>query len=195
MKVPRLALLAAVVALGTPALAQAQHAAPPGNSAVDQYRESAPTGGASSRKLSRKERSQLQDEGRDGAALVAALEGTGGMPEHAGGDAPSTPDARGRDGGGSGAAATAHEGTAADTRRGETHSTGRAGDDGRVAASDRPDGDAVAARSGDAAAPKADSAVRTSASVTVGPFPIWSLLVAAVLIAGVAAVLRGRRAA
>ena len=84
MNVPRIAFLVAISLLAAPAAATAQDAAPPGNSAVDQYRESAPPAAPGSKKLTDEQRKRLADRGSDGAALADALDSSGGVPGGAG---------------------------------------------------------------------------------------------------------------
>lgn len=93
----RIVVLGVLLAALMPATAGAQSdAAPPGNSAVDQYRESVPAPDGPRRSLSERERSQLARQGPDGKALAEAIERQGGVAA-AGTDA-DAPGAGGRDG-------------------------------------------------------------------------------------------------
>lgn len=149
---------AGAVAQSTPSTA------PPGNSAVDQYRESAPPSSTRQRRLSRRDREALERRGADGAALAAVLERSGGVPRAA--TSPSS--AGGRDDRGK------HE-----------RSGSKAG------------APAVDAGKGTKTAPADDPAVDRSiapaaASSTVGPVPVWAMLVAAVALVGVGLLVRRR---
>lgn len=76
----RVLLLGVLLAALLPAAAAAQSGtAPPGNSAVDQYRESVPTPDGPRRSLSERERSELRRLGADGAALAEAIDRQGGV--------------------------------------------------------------------------------------------------------------------
>lgn len=86
----RVLILGVLLAALLPATAGAQSsAAPPGNSAVDQYRESVPKPDGPRRSLSQRERSELRRLGPDGAALAATIERQGGVSAAETGSAPN----------------------------------------------------------------------------------------------------------
>lgn len=167
-----LALSIVLTVVGTTGTAVAQSSpsvAPPGNSAVDQYRESLPPASSNTRKLGRKDRSGLERQGRDGAALAAVLERSGGVPRAAASSSAS--------------GATSESGRATSPRRSsgsQTSNDADAAEDG--AAADAPR-DAVDSR------PIAPAA----ASSTVGPVPVWAMLAAAVVLVGVGLAVRVRK--
>lgn len=153
-------------------MAQSQPSeAPPGNSAVDQYRESLPPASSNTRKLSRKDRSGLERQGSDGEALAAVLERSGGVPQA------STP--------------AANAGDSPQHSRRSTDATS-----GRSSTSDQASSDRTSTGGpvGEAAAngPGTRSIAPAAASSTVGPVPVWVLLVAAAGLLGVGVALRGR---
>lgn len=80
MQIVRAVVVALLLVLaGTPVVASAQQgSAPPGNSGIDQYRESVPEAG-DGRELSTEQRRSLRDQGRDGEELEAVLERNGGV--------------------------------------------------------------------------------------------------------------------
>lgn len=156
---------AGAVAQSTPSTA------PPGNSAVDQYRESAPPSSTKQRKLSRRDREALERRGADGAALAAVLDRTGGVPQAA---APRS-------------GATASSGDGKD----------RAGRGTRERSGSGAGASATAAGKGATADPAdgvtdAQSIAPAAASSTVGPVPVWAMLVAAVALVGVGLLVRRR---
>lgn len=179
MSVLRLAsvlVLSTVVAVfGMTAGAAAQSGpstAPPGNSAVDQYRESAPPSSTKQRKLQRRDREALERRGADGAALAAVLERAGGVPR---------------------AALAATDDAASGKTRKRTDARS---DDDSGARSDAGDG-ATGSKPGAAADPADDARAERSiapaaASSTVGPVPVWVMLAGAVALVGVGLLVRRR---
>lgn len=151
----------------SPALAKGGASeAPPGNSAVDQYRESVPPSSSNSRRLTRSDRAALEREGRDGQALANALERSGGVPRAS----------AAADGG-------SQRGTTTPRR---SSGSGRAAPDsgeGRESA-------ATAERSEHDSRPIAPAA----AASTVGPVPVGVLLAAAVGLVGLGLAIRTRPA-
>ncbi len=142
---------------------EAPSAAPPGNSAVDQYRESLPASAGGARELSRRDRAGLARQGRDGERLAAVLERSGGVPrpDRSAGQAPS--DGSGaRGGGGSGPTRDAD------------------GADRTPATDDR------------SASPTTRSVAPAAAASTVGPVPVWAMLIAAAVLVGVGLAVRVR---
>jgi cobalamin biosynthesis Mg chelatase CobN len=193
VKVPRTAILVGVLLAATPAVASAQGAGPPGNSAVDQYRESAPPASSGSKKLSRAQREALSDRGDDGAALASALDRSGGVPTAAGSASDgAAPDALG-----------------AATGSGAKGGSGAGGTDAEDANSSRsdagprsPDDAGSEAGSATTAAPPSDpgatpsrSATEAAASTTVGPFPVWVMVLAALVVVAVGLAVRRRPSA
>lgn len=136
--------------------------APPGNSAVDQYRESLPPSSSETRKLSRRDRAALDRRGPDGAALAAVLDRSDGVPRAAPSSQPDD--------------AAVEE--ASGQRRRSDPKTSRL----------------TKGTSTDAAPEAADSRpiAPAAASSTVGPIPVWVMLVAAVALVGVGLVVRVR---
>lgn len=65
--------------------------APPGNSAVEQTRESAPLSSSNRREATPAQNEALEREGRDGVALAEALDRIGGVPADAARPAPTGP--------------------------------------------------------------------------------------------------------
>lgn len=164
-------LLAGLASVGSSGSASAQRPsseAPPGNSAVDQYRESLPPASSNRRELSRRDRDALRREGPDGRALAAVLERTGGVPR----DADAAPSGGTSDGRGDSPA-----------RRGGGERGGRAAGGGTTGPTSARDGG-----TGDGSRSVAPAA----AASTVGPVPVWALLVAAVALVGVGLALRVR---
>lgn len=171
-----LVLSTVVAVFGMTAGAAAQSGpstAPPGNSAVDQYRESAPPSSAKQRKLRRGEREALERRGADGAALASVLERSGGVPQAA---APSG--AGGPTAGGKRTGSDARSGGGSDARS-DTGSGSTGAKDGTAA------GNATEAADSRPIAPAA-------ASSTVGPVPVWVMLAAAVALVGVGLLVRRR---
>lgn len=190
VKLPRLLVTAIVATAVVPASAVAD-IAPPGNSAVDQYRESAPSTTSNSKKLSAERRRELAKKGEDGEALAAALDRNGGVP-----------DGRNETGttSGDGDASAAPSGATGNGRE-----TGRGGDDAgatsEAPSSEQGESGGVAGEGTsssqdsepESGASESDGSTTTAAaSATVGPLPVWTLLVGAVLIIGVGFVLRRR---
>lgn len=157
---------AGAVAQSTPSTA------PPGNSAVDQYRESAPPSSSKQRKLSRRDREALERRGADGAALAAVLERSGGVPQ----------------------AAPAATGGAANGRTRTPSDARPDGDSGARSAAGSGTTGSGRGTSAEAPAEAADSRpiAPAAASSTVGPVPVWAMLAAAVLVVGVGLVVRAR---
>lgn len=178
MKVHQIASIVAL-ALVLPTSADAQtpgSTAPPGSAAVDQYRESVPPAGSGARKLTDRERKRLADQGADGRALAEALERNGGLPAaEASGSSPANDP-------GDGARSSA--GDQRIPRRGAA---------GPSATSTDAAGPGSASGGGGAAVGN-ETLARSSASSTVGPFPVWAMIVAAFALVGVAAVVRRRSA-
>ncbi|MBF6620074.1 MAG: hypothetical protein ITG02_07570 [Patulibacter sp.] len=144
--------------------------APPGNSAVDQYRESLPPSSGERRSLDRDDREALRRQGQDGRALASVLERNGGVPRAAAeATADSTPD---RD-----------RAPGSDGRRG-----GSSGASGR----DRAEGSAADASEQPAEDRRSGSVAPAAAASTVGPVPVWAMLAAAGLLVGVGLVVRTR---
>lgn len=186
MKVFRIALIAVLSLLAAPTGATAQDAAPPGNAAVDQYRESAPPASSNSRKLTAERRRALANRGSDGAALAAALDRNGGVPTAGGAVGPeSSTDGRVSDESGG---ASGDGGSSGGGAGGSNAKTGRDASD----TSGGPEGES----SSGAAAPAAsdESATKAAASSTVGPLPVWAMLVAALGVVAAGLLLRRRAA-
>jgi cobalamin biosynthesis Mg chelatase CobN len=157
----------------------ASSTAPPGNSGVDQYRESAPPSSGNTRKLDREQRSALASRGKDGKALADALDRNGGVP------APS--------GGSSGGSADTGTGGAV----GGNSSSSDTSSDHAGAAEDAPSAAAPPAGSSEGA-PKdvpSGSVTESAAASTVGPFPVWTMLVVALVLVGIGLVVRRRPSA
>jgi cobalamin biosynthesis Mg chelatase CobN len=173
-----MALIAAVFAVSvSTASAQSSDVAPPGNSAVDQYRESLPPTSDKRRSLSDRDRRALRREGADGRALADVLERSGGVPQAANGSTSSS-------------AESGRPGASTESDRSATSTDGRSADRGSSGA-DRPSSSSSAANaSEDAVGPR--SVAPAAASSTVGPVPIWALLVGAAVLVGVGLVVRLR---
>jgi hypothetical protein len=173
VKVRQIASIAAL-ALVLPAGAQAADStAPQGSAAVDQYRESVPPGGSGGRKLTKGQRDRLAGQGTDGRDLAAVLERNGGVPAaQAAGD-----------GGASTASKPGSEARPDDTTSEDTDTTGAA----PTTATGGPTGGSGLPAGGKTLA-------ASSASSTVGPFPVWGMVVAAFAIVGVAGLVRHRAA-
>jgi cobalamin biosynthesis Mg chelatase CobN len=191
VKVRQIAPMVAFV-LVLPAGAQAADSpastAPPGSAAVDQYREAAPAAGSAGRKLTKEQRARLGDQGEDGRDLADALERNGGMPAAEAAEAA--------------ASATAAAGTTSSTTSASPATDGRedGGDEDGASSSSTTaagaattsSGDDVANASGEADRSGDDTLAASSASSTVGPFPVWGMVLAAFAVVGVAAVVRRR---
>lgn len=163
--------LAVLLGVGPAAAAAADDpssVAPPGNSAVDQYRESLPPSSGERRSLSEKDRRALRRQGPDGRALEAVLERSGGVPRASGGEDAGSGDSR--------PGASARRGGAVDS----------AADGAPRSQEDDP------ATSGAAGDPDSQPVAPAAAASTVGPVPVWSMLVAAVVLVGVGLVVRRR---
>ncbi|MEV4420642.1 hypothetical protein AB0L40_11810 [Patulibacter sp. NPDC049589] len=183
MKVPRLVMIAVLASLFLPAFASAQDVAPPGNSAVDQYRESAPPASPGSKKLSGSRKRALDAEGRDGAALAAVLEKNGGIPsaKPSGGAASgASPSSGGASSGGKGSEGSGSGGSSS------------SGDPGVASAGSPAAGPESKT---DAPSEKKTSTTDAAASSTVGPLPVWAMLIAAVVVVGIGLVVRRRPSA
>lgn len=152
--------------------------APPGNSAVDQYRESLPPSSPNQRRLNRRDRDALRREGSDGRALADVLERSGGVPRDAA--ASSAGGAAAPEGGDWGGAA----GRGADDR--PARERDRKADD-RDASPGAADAD-----SGSASGERPRSVAPAAAASTVGPVPVWALLVGAAAVVGVGLGIRVR---
>jgi cobalamin biosynthesis Mg chelatase CobN len=180
VRIPRTVVSLAAAALLVPtAGAAAADVTAPGNSAVDQYRESAPPGSSSSKKVPGKTRRKLESAGEDGKALAAALDRTGGVPR-------ATASGTGAGTEADGPKVSGDSGASGDDRDGADPSSGTA-----------PSGAALDGSAGSpvdaASAPK--SAAETAAAATLGPFPIWVTVLAAFAVIGVALVVRRRASA
>lgn len=192
MKLPRLLVTSFVAVAVIPASAVAD-VAPPGNSAVDQYRESAPSTPTGSKKLSPERRRELDSKGKDGSALAAALDRNGGVPTDGTGSSPSTSESPGAP---PSTPVTPDPSKESQGRKSDSATTTAAptssGGEGRSSS-----GGSVGGGSSSPAPAKSRVATKTStttaaASATVGPLPVWSLMVGALLIVGVGFVLRRR---
>lgn len=167
----RVLLLGVLLAALLPVTAAAQSGtAPPGNSAVDQYRESVPAPDGPRRSLSERERRELRRLGADGVALAATIDRQGGVSAAETSAAPSSGSERrprGRASGGDGAS-----------------------DRDRGSATDRDD----AAADGAEAAPADDrDVVGVSTSAVGDQLPLgWMAAIAALL--AVVGIVRWRRA-
>lgn len=180
MKHPRLLAVASVlVAFALPATASAQDVAPPGNSAVDQYRESAPPPSSGSRKVSRSQREALERRGADGAALAAALDRSGGVPTPESGETGS-----GTAAAGGGAGSGARGGGAGEGAK--SSSSGRSADTAGDTSAGSSDGVTPSTD------PKDESTSKAAAASTVGGLPVWALLAGAVVVVAGGLVLRRR---
>ncbi len=156
-----------------PVLAQSgppRSEAPPGNSAVDQYRESLPPAGGNARELSRRDRERLSREGRDGERLARAIERAGGVPRSSGTEGDAT--------GGPAGGATTPERSPGSSSKGPSTSSSADGRD----------------RATTGSSPEADTRpiAPAAAATTVGPVPIWVLLAAAAGLVGIGLILRTR---
>lgn len=183
MHTSRLASILVLLAVALPvSTAGAQTTGAPGNSGVDQYRESVPSSGGKTKPVDRKTRDALDRQGSDGKALATALERNGGVPAAAaaaGGDSGSGGSSAG---GGSGSESKSGSGSGSGAAAGT--STGDSGaTTGDEAASDAASEAPVAAASSSALDAK------------VGPVPVWVLMIV-VLASALGAVLvrRGRAA-
>lgn len=169
----RIVALTCALALASPvpAFAQAQDpaVAPPGNSAVDQYRESVPPTSPGGRGPTRGEAKALARQGEDGRRLAEVLERTAGVPSGTDDDVQA-----GAPGGSSGGGRASGGGGTSGARA-----------DGGVAAS-TPDGSASSATS--------DPAPVAVITGGIGPIPIWLMAVLAVLLIVGVNVVRQRRA-
>jgi hypothetical protein len=170
---PFAAALVAVLLIPSSASAAGGAAAPPGNSAVDQYRESVPTSGSRSpgRELPKRTAKRLAAAGADGEALAKAIDRSGGVA------APVQSTASGED---------AASGTSGATSSGSRGGTGAAGANGANGAN----GESII----DGAAPQPVLAT-TAASATVGPLPVWLILVVGLASVALALGLRRRTSA
>jgi cobalamin biosynthesis Mg chelatase CobN len=182
---------ALVLAVGLPTSAFAQDVAPPGNSAVDQYRESAPPASSGAKKVTPTQRRGLERQGRDGAALAAALDRTGGVPTGAGasGAAARSSDAAassGRAGSGEGVSASDASPGGGTSSTGESSSSSAGGGSAAGGESDAAGRPAVATVQ--------ESTTKAAASSAVGPFPVWVMLLGALVVVGVGLLVRRRSA-
>lgn len=184
----RLVLAVIVLALGLPTVANAAESAPPGNSAVDQYRESAAPSAPGSSKVSKERRERLAREGSDGAALADALDNNGGVAT----GTPETPSSAdpGRQ---AEAGSDADEaGSSSEKRQSDSSSSPGANSEGTdpSATDSKANG-----QSGGAREAETEKASSSAASATVGPFPVWVMIVAAFAVVGLAAIARRRASA
>ncbi|MFA4927860.1 MAG: hypothetical protein WC558_05050 [Patulibacter sp.] len=176
MQIVRAVAVALLLVLaGTPAVASAQQgSAPPGNSGIDQYRESVPSAG-DGRELSTEQRRSLRDQGRDGEELEAVLERNGGVAApRPGSDAPA------------GSAADDGRDSRTSSEREPRRRSPERQPEGRDAGGGAPAGNDRITRTSDASA-------ESLWTVRLGFAPLWVLLIlVAVGCAGAAAVRFGR---
>jgi len=171
-------LIALVLGAAVPSAASAQAQAPPGSSAIDQYRENIPAG-AGDRGPSRRQSRALEREGEDGRQLVRVLagdgDGSGAAASGSGADAGTTPsqDDRGREASAAGPSSKADGGAAS--------SSGR--DPGGTTRADEPRDES-----------RAKATVSASLGADVGPTKLWVALLLVLVGATGLAVLRRRAA-
>jgi cobalamin biosynthesis Mg chelatase CobN len=192
---PRILVTVVLTALAVPGLAQAQSSvAPPGNSAVDQYRESVPSTPASGpKKVPKETRRALREQGAAGRDLAAVLAKNGGVA------AATTSGGAGDSDAGTGSAGT-----------GSGRDSGSGGDSGSSPAGGGAGGSSTAPGAGEAPSPPASSSgagnestaqaaatstTQAAATSTVGPLPVWAMVLAAFVVVGIGLVVRRRPAA
>jgi cobalamin biosynthesis Mg chelatase CobN len=195
-------LVTGVVVLGAmPGLAHAATSvAPPGNSAVDQYRESVPSTPASpgapggspggSGTVPKSTRRALEGQGRAGRDLASVLAKTGGVATPRAEGVPAEGGAARVGSGRTSGAPSSSSGKSATAATSGSASAPTEGQSAAVGTSAR-----TAGESGSAAEEGAASPTQAAATSTVGPFPVWMMVVGAFVVVGVGLVLRRRPAA